>query len=74
VDQSSIVALIGSAGIRLVRIADPLPPEINIAVPRPLAIHFDETPPSTRLAYPIRRFVRQDEHTYIEVESIGSIR
>jgi len=68
-EQGSVVALIASTGIRLVRLADPVPSEVSIPETRTRTTR-DGVRPIART----RRFVRQDAYTYIEIEQIGSVR
>ena len=57
------VALISSSGIRLADLPDPLPAEWIL--PQTGKSKWDRPSP--------RRFVRQDEHTYVEQEQIGKV-
>lgn len=70
-----LAALISSLGVRIVNVPDPPPRELS--VPETTTVqrytHWIEDP-LTIPAYRTRRFVRQDDHSYIERESIGSIR
>jgi len=63
------VALIAASGVRLVRIPDPQPSEVSIPETR-----TRHTKSGTMPIYRTRRFVRQDEHTYVEAEPIRSVR
>lgn len=63
-----IVALISERGVRLVEVMG-LEDEILVPVLAPMAMYWSNTTTTGTLPIPVyeyRRFVRQDEHTYVE--------